>query len=337
MRGSLRLRASVLRPVFVALLVLAAWGGWLSKVATLAQRPARPQALPVAYEEDRFYVRPVTAEGVALRFYTDTGGGLFILRDAAERLRLPLTNAGGEGKEAFYLTSLPAFQPAATIPPPLSRTGRLPVYAPTPKEREQGLSLGDGMLGQEWFAGRVWTFDYPGKKLWLRAPGDLPKHKPQQRVTLGFKTDEAGKRLLDFPRLSVTIDGEALDLLFDTGATARLSPTAQAALRDGRAAERAVSFITTSVFERWRKAHPDWRVVENADLPLNEPLIEAPRVTIAGYTVGPVWFARRADKNFHEFMAQFMDKRVEGALGGNALRHFRVTVDYPNAVAIFLR
>jgi hypothetical protein len=32
-----------------------------------------------------------------------------------------------------------------------------------------------------------------------------------------------------------------------------------------------------------------------------------------------------------------MDARVEEALGGNALRDFRVTVDYPNGVAVFER
>jgi hypothetical protein len=31
------------------------------------------------------------------------------------------------------------------------------------------------------------------------------------------------------------------------------------------------------------------------------------------------------------------DKQVEGALGGSALRYFRVTVDYPNAAAAFER
>ena len=66
-------------------------------------------------------------------------------------------------------------------------------------------------------------------------------------------------------------------------------------------------------------------------------MIEVPNVTVAGYTIGPVWFTRRPDKNFHEFMSKFMDRKVEGALGGSALRYFRVTVDYRNAVAIFER
>lgn len=64
-------------------------------------------------------------------------------------------------------------------------------------------------------------------------------------------------------------------------------------------------------------------------------MIEVPEISVAGYTVGPVWFTRRPDKNFHEYMSQWMDKRVEGALGGNALYHFRITIDYPRAVAVF--
>src|SRR5262249_54140743 len=162
-----------------------------------------------------------------------TGGGLFILREAAERLKQPITNVGGEGKDAFYLSSLPAFKPEAAIPLLLTREGPIPAFVPSVKERAAGLSVNAGMLGQERFAGRVWTFDYPGRRLLLRAPGDLPKHKEPQRVRLGFKADDAGKRLLNFPRLQVEIDGEQLDLLFDTGATTKLSATALAALRDG--------------------------------------------------------------------------------------------------------
>jgi hypothetical protein len=37
------------------------------------------------------------------------------------------------------------------------------------------------------------------------------------------------------------------------------------------------------------------------------------------------------------YMSQWMDRRVEGALGGSALAFFRVTVDFPDAVAVFER
>ena len=66
-------------------------------------------------------------------------------------------------------------------------------------------------------------------------------------------------------------------------------------------------------------------------------MIQVPSVQIAGYNAGPVWFVRRPDRNFHEFMSQWMDRRIDGALGGSLLKYFAVTVDYPNAVAYFRR
>jgi hypothetical protein len=194
----------------------------------------------------------------------------------------------------------------------------------------------DGMLGQEWFAGRVWAFDYPQHRLLLHSSNEVMKKAgDRHRIALGFKTDESGTRLLNFPRVQVLIDGENLDLLFDTGATTTLSDSALSVLKDNRSAERATSFITTTIFEKWRKRHPGWRMMARAEKETGEAMIEVPKITVAGHSVGPIWFTRRRDKNFHEFMSQFMDKRVEGALGGNALRYFRVTVDYPNAVAQF--
>ncbi|MDX2033714.1 MAG: hypothetical protein SF339_23765 [Blastocatellia bacterium] len=302
-----------------------------------AQSPGKPIALPARYDEHRFYVQPVTTAGAKLNFFTDSGGGLFIFREAAERLGLSIRNLGGEGDEAFHVAALPAFKAGAAIPLPESREGRLPVWAPPAGDRAANEFDYDGMLGQDWFGGRVWTFDYPGRRLLLRAPGDVPRHDAKHRAPLGFKTDASGKRVLNFPRVQAVIDGETFDLLFDTGATTFLTDAALASLRDSGAAARATSFITASTFEKWRKRHPSWRVIEQAEKTTGEAMIEAPGVSLAGYTVGPVWFTRRKDANFREYMSQFMDKPVEGALGGNAFRYFRITVDYPNAVAIFER
>lgn len=297
-----------------------------------AQSAGKPLVLPVRYDEHRFFVEPLTADGNKLVFFTDTGGGLFLFSDVVERLKIPVVKVEEKG-ETLELVELPKFKEGASIPAPLGSRERLFVF---PSARREALSQGwSGMLGQQWFADRVWTFDYPNQSLLLRAAGDLPRGKAEHRVTLGFRTNPAGKRMLNFPRIQISVDGETLDLLFDTGASTELTETASAALNDKRPAARATSFITTSVFEKWRKRHPQWRVVENAEKRTNEAMIEVPQVSIAGHTVGPVWFTRRADKNFHEYMSQWMDKRIEGALGGNALRHFRVSVDYPNALAVF--
>lgn len=305
----------------------------LAAAPCTAQERGKPLTLPARFDGHRIYVEPVTDAGQTIVFYTDTGGGLFVSQAAAERLGLASENVGGEGAEAFHVASLPPFRAEASIPLPSSRAGRIPVYAPSPKEAASSLMRFDGMLGQEWFAGRVWTFDYPRQHLLLRAAGDVPSVEAAHQLALGFKTDDSGKRVLDFPRVQVGVDGVTVDLLFDTGAMTELTPGALAAVDDGGKAARATSFITATQFEAWRKAHPQWRVIDDAEAGSGQAMIEVPALEFAGYTIGPVWFTRRADKNFHEFMSQFMDRRVEGAIGGNALRHFRITVDYPAARA----
>ncbi|AOH35153.1 hypothetical protein BGP89_01255 [Luteimonas sp. JM171] len=81
--------------------------------------------------------------------------------------------------------------------------------------------------------------------------------------------------------------------------------------------------------------HPEWRVIQGAQAGTGSDMIEVPEVEIAGFTVGPVWFTHRPDAAFHDMMSSMMDQRVEGAIGGNAFRHFVMTVDYPRAVAYF--
>jgi hypothetical protein len=314
-----------------------ALGLWLLLRPAAAAKP--PVPMPVIYDEDRFFVQPITAaDGRRITFYTDSGGGLFIYRDAAERLDLTIMDAADKGKEPFYVASLPTFRPDASIPLPEWRQGRFPVLVRDAKVHEFSSKMReDGMLGQEWFAEHVWTFDYPGKRLLLRDPRDVPNVPEEHRAALGFKKDEKGGRAVDFPRIRAEIDGKVFDLLLDTGATVNLSESAVASLKDGPARVRATSFIVASTFDEWTRRHPDWRVLPGADDLLKESMIEVPSVKVAGFEVGPIWFTRRADKNFHEFMSQFTDRTIEGALGGNALRSFRMTVDYPKAVAYFER
>jgi len=302
--------------------------------AVFAQRIDKPLVLPGRYDEHRFFVEPITVGGTKLNFFTDTGGGLFIFADVAQNLKIPVENIKADGGRSFEIVALPPFIDAFSIPAPLGSPGEKLSVVP-PAQRNFLSRNWSGMLGQQWFAGRVWTFDYLKKRLLLRAAGDLPKSKPENKIPLGFKIDGSGKRSTNFPRITVTIDGETLDLLFDTGASTELNDAALQILKDKRPAIRATSFITAGVFERWRKAHPDWRVVENAEKQSNAAMIEVPEIKIGGYRTGAVWFTVRPDKNFHEYMSQWMDKRIEGAIGGNALRHFRITVDYPNALAVF--
>lgn len=128
-------------------------------------------------------------------------------------------------------------------------------------------------------------------------------------------------------------------MLLDTGATAH--PTAEGVKTTGIATVNGLgvtSYIVASVFEHWHQAHPDWRVVADGDAAFPKHpirLIEVPRVDIAGWSVGPMWFTERPDSAFHDMMSSMMDKQVEGAAGANIFQHFVMTLDYPQATAYF--
>lgn len=278
----------------------------------------------------------MTVGGQSLSLFTDTGGGLEIFPSTIKRPNLKVRKIEMDG-QITDAASLPSFAPGNSIPAVATPGGLLPVAA---EDNGPGTFIvhgHDGLLGQAWFRGRTWTFDYPEHRLLLRAPGDLPPHTPRQVIPLGFQTNAAGVRQTNYPRLQVQVAGMTLDLLFDTGASTQLEPKARQAIHDGRPAVRATSFIVASVFDRWHHQHPNWRIVEHAEEGTGEAMIEVPQVQVAGDIIGPVWFTRRPDPNFHEFMSQFMDKQIDGALGGNALRHFCITVDYPKAIAVFER
>jgi len=242
-----------------------------------------------------------------------------------------------ENGEPLRVVRLPNFKSGAMIPPPLGSLFEMRLFVfPRRAANDHGeIDRGDGMLGQQWFAGRVWTFDYPKQALLWRATGDLPPHDKSQEVKLGFKTNGVGKRASNFARIPVDIDGETIDFVLDTGATNILSEEVLKQINDGGPAERATSFLARTVFEKWHKKHPEWRTLENIKTLTGNAMIEVPSITIGGFNVGPVWFTVQPDLAFHAYMAQWMDKPTEGAIGGSALHYLRMTVDWPRAIAVF--
>lgn len=60
-----------------------------------------------------------------------------------------------------------------------------------------------------------------------------------------------------------------------------------------------------------------------------------PSVGIGGYVVGPVLFARRPDEAWSQGMIHSMDRVVRGAIGGSALKYFKVTIDYNSGLIRF--
>jgi len=294
-------------------------------------QPGKPIVIPTRYDEHRFIATPVTADNSTMSLFTDSAGQLFLYEDAITRLHFSTETVDGT-----KLVALPNFKPDKMIPQALGK-GDPRFFIRTSPDGDFGKlhANDDGFLGQQWFAGRVWTFDYPNKTLLWRAANDLPQHDKDHEVKLGFKTAPSGRRQQNYARIQIEVAGETIDLLLDTGASNLLSESALKQIGDGRPALRATSFLTQSVFEKWKKAHPDWRVLENIKALTGDAMIEVPKVKIAGFTVGPVWFTVQSDESIHKAMDSLMDKPPQGALGGSALHYLRVTVDWPNAIAVF--
>ena len=302
-------------------------------------QPGKPVVIPTRYVEDRFYATPITADNATMLLFTDTAGSIFLYKDVVEQLRLSSTTLKGASDNGGDLTvvSLPIFKPDASIPTPLGGhyEGRLFVVPRKEGAVQNSMARRDGMLGQQWFGGRVWTFDYPNKALLWRAPNDLPRHDKSHEVKLGFKTSPSGKRQNNFARIPIEIDGETIDFVLDTGATNVLSDDVLKQIGDGHAAERAASFLVLSVFDKWHKQHPEWRVLEGVKTLTGTAMIEVPSITIGGFKVGPVWFTVQSDADVQGVLGQLVDKPISGALGGSALHYLRMTVDWPGAIAIF--
>lgn len=284
------------------------------------------ERVPAEFLHDRVWLTPRLG-GEQLRFFTDTGGGYnAISNDVVARLGLP-THAAKDLEVVAWPRFDDGFAPPA--PPAHFLDGRLVVDA----AQIQG---GDGFLGGRWFADSVWEFDYGAGTL-HRLTDFAPSATDGARVALGFQVNAEGKRTMHFPSIDVTIDGEVLPMLYDSGATATTTAASAPFFGVEAGTQVAAGFIEASVFERWTEAHPDWRVVDAADhLGGREwRMIEVPTIEIGGHAVGPSWFAARPDGAFGRYMAGMMDRPTRGAIGGSTLRHFRIVLDYPGAAAYF--
>ncbi len=280
-------------------------------------RVAHNAQLPTRFSNGLIYVEPETSAGVKLTLLTDTGGGLYVTKQAVERTGMQPISVFGS-----MLTRLPAFRPTAWIP---EVTGA-----------EKWMSVadmgGDGMLGQRWFAGGVWTFDYPAQKLILHhQPFSPSPSEAAHAIPLGF-LHQFGIRTGHHPRFTIRVAGEPIEALLDTGATVWLTPEATKMVGEPGDSERATSFVSARLFDHWHKAHPEWRVINKGCEMSDADLIEVPEIEVAGLHAGPVWFTCRGDGSY-AWMSSFMDAPISASIGGNFFRHFRLTIDYPNAIA----
>lgn len=195
-----------------------------------------------------------------------------------------------------------------------------------------------GFFGQYFFINHCWTFDYINRtvKIHQACNIDIGSLNAQK---VGFKKDSNNIKLFGHPSINIKIEGEEIPMLFDTGATIELTESAQNILK--RKKEIGGSFIAKSIYEKWKKKHPNWKVIKGGNELVDGgksyylDLIEVPLVVLGSFEVGPVWFAVRPDAAWSKGMIRSMDRVVKGALGGSALKYVSVTIDYPNEAIEF--
>ncbi|MBV6519920.1 MAG: hypothetical protein MNPFHGCM_00023 [Gemmatimonadaceae bacterium] len=318
----------------------------------VAPPPSASESVPVEFADGRFFASWAPHGAAKLRFYLDTGGPRDQLFSATVlRLGLARQVEAVDGDSVSWVR-LPAPLATQLVPglrsntwmePPHTDDGSVRLMASFPGgQLEQMASEGpggaqvDGILGPDWFGGRVWLLDYAAGSIGYRESGEIDSLPAKCWVPLGFQTSKAGERTSNFPRIVAEVDGDSVDFLVDTGAMTTLTDHALAVVAPGGHRTIATSFIVRSRFDRWQSRHPDWPVVSEADENYHNRMIRVPAIVVGGQRLGPVWFSERPDRAFHEFMSQWMDRRIDGALGGSAWQQAVLVLDYPNAQAAVL-
>lgn len=299
----------------------------------------KPAYLPSILIDSRFYIKIPVRKGDTILAFCNTGGGFSaIYQSAIHDFHLDsriLEATIGDKKIKYILAKdvignpiIPAphlsteYQPA--IAQPIFETPVDPFFEAYIKHQ--------AYIGQYFFIDHSWTFDYPNGKIYINTPlSPDGAYKNMQHV--GFKKDGAGRKIAGLPSIKIEVDGQELDVLFDTGSSLLLSKSAQAELNTDKKTI-AGSFIAKSVFDKWHKQHPDWRIIEKGDI-TGAALIQVPAITVGATTTGPEWFAMREDSDWPADMITSANTKVQGTVGGGLLKDYKVIIDYNSELAAF--
>lgn len=301
---------------------------------------------------NRFYIEIPLTNGDTLLGFGDTGGGLSMMlqttleeHDLQPYVKTGLLNGFMPVKyipfgEIVIDPVIPKPDPLRSfvIRHPFNRVTEPHLFIP-PMNDETRFMAGSMpemqlFLGQNFFMGKSWTIDYINQEIFVNTPLSKEEKENPNVQELGFKKNSHHESVYGHPSMHVEIDGEVIDVLFDTGASIILSENGKKEMNTD-AISIGGSFIASSIFDKWREAHPEWRYFQGADM--TRDVIEVPLVKIGTFEVGPVLFSKRPDENWSEGMIHSMDKIVKGAIGGSVLQYFKVIIDYNSELIKFER
>jgi hypothetical protein len=189
----------------------------------------------------------------------------------------------------------------------------------------------EGSLGASYLMHFIWTFDYSKGQLW-REPDSWKPGATMHPTVMGLQKNEKGENAGGDPRITVWIGDQAIDMALLTGAPSfpiKLQGNAQPTYRGS-------SYLAASTIDQILRDHPGCcSVLVNEH---KSRLIEIPNIKVAGWRIGPVWFAEVPDAYFSRNtpgVGQLVDKPVHGVAGPNIFEHFSMTLDYQTGKAWF--
>ncbi|MEM1082225.1 MAG: hypothetical protein AAGH65_11650, partial [Pseudomonadota bacterium] len=155
------------------------------------------------------------------------------------------------------------------------------------------------------------VMDYVAATITLAPPGS--------RTPVGQAFPMPVSDPMRFPRTEITIAGETVGMLLDTGP--------------------AATILSQKVMKRWHEQHPDWahydgahglaEALQRAGGQVLETLV-AEDAQWAGVGLDELTLAAQRTGVFERYMSRMMTAPVVGALGSNAFRSLRLELDYAN-------
>jgi hypothetical protein len=299
--------------------------------ALVALATANPAAtrLPGTVAGNVVILTPEDRRHRRLRVLVDSGGYDLIDSSATGALRLRRTKLDLGGKTR-YTVAFPDFVRRA-IPAPktawlVARPGVI---------REGFAAAIDATLGTSWLVEHAITVDYPKGSIELARTPE-PGTPVPLTVAVGRSTIPSLPPTA-LATIDVSVAGETLTLLLDTGATARVRSRVKSMMPDA-APVHQVCLIETTLLSTWHRMHPEWKYVDAAfDVagdPAAAPAILVPDLRLGPARALPTWFVARRDASTFAAVSKQMRKTVVGDLGGDALRRWRVTFDLKNELLI---
>lgn len=266
--------------------------------------------VPMQVELNRPYI-DVTVTGpdgqhaTAHAFVDTGGGGLLFSAGLARRLGLKAT---GEPEHDDGATLAPTSVPALGIggkPLELADAHAF-IVADAPGTLHH--TDAEMMLPGRFLRKYVVVLDYPAHAFTLADPAHFRPDGTDVQAVFGG----------GMPVVHVSVAGESHGFLMDTGGQ--------------------YCMVSIADLDAWKKRHPAWPHVAGAWGPANmllgnaETKLSMLRIGTlqwGPFRIGNAGAVSRGVGNYERFMSGVVGMPVIGSIGGNVLRHFKVTVDYP--------